>query len=164
MNREPHLLALEPPRYHASRLLEAVILARAPAHYATPDAPSTLEDLRTAWANRGARGLPVFDGGCERTIYSSPAVNHAFRAWHDSIHVEHGFTFDGRGEFCAACVHWDELTAAGLPFADVYAMHADVWGQFLYADRHDGEFPRDQAAFVAACFARGIERAASGNY
>lgn len=153
-----------PVPYKASVALEALILRLAPPHYATPDAPSTLDALQAAWANQDARGLPVFDGGCDHTIYSSPDVNYAFRAWHDSIHVQGGYGFDGRGEECAMWRQCAQLLEAGLPTSDWFALYFDVWGQFLYSNAHGGEFPADQAAFVGACFAYGMRAAVHQTY
>lgn len=148
--------------YKASPSLEAFILASAPAHYATPDAPSTFEALRAAADACEASGspLPVWDGGCDRTIYSRPEVNHAFRAWHDKLHLQHGAAFDATGEMALACAHVEAARRAGLSERDCFALFADVWGQFVYAFHHGGDFPNDQAAFVAACFSIGIDRAA----
>lgn len=156
--RETLMIAIQ---YHASPALEAFILASAPKHYATPAAPSTLDDILAALALNDPRGFPVFDGGCDHTIYSSPAVNHAFRAWHDSIHAARGLGFTTMGEHCVAQYHWRLAVEAGLPMGDVFALWADSWGQVAYANQHHGKFPADQSAFVAACFHFGIDYAAT---
>jgi len=148
--------------YRASAALEAFILANAPTHHACPDAPSTFEALKAVY--RPGESLPVFDGGCDHTIYSAPAVNHAFRAWHDKTHVENGYGFDDSGEASVAVVHHLQAIAAGLSREDVRALWFDTRGQSLYAAEHGGEFPTDQSAFVAACFRDGIETAIHGNY
>lgn len=148
-----------PAPYRASRALESFVLASAPAHYATPNAPSTLADLQ-AWKAQAQPGepIPVFDGGCDRTIFSSPAVNHAFRAWHDSLHLEHGFGFDKPGEYGIAGLHAELAAAAGLDAFDQRALLFEVFGQFNYAEVF-GEFPTDQALFVGRCFGLGIRGA-----
>lgn len=66
--------------FAASPALEAFILSRAPAHCATSRATHTLAQLHNAAAicARTRAPLPVYDGGCENTIYSTPAVNHVF--------------------------------------------------------------------------------------
>ena len=167
------MLAVLKP-YRASRELEAFIVARAPAHHATPDAPSTYAELR-AWgasakrADAGAgiigtwprASLPVFDGGCDRTIYSRAPVNHAFRAWHDALHLMTGAKFDAACERTVSDAGVNAARAAGLSQVDCDALAFDVWGQFLFADCHGGEFPADQSLFVAACFAYGMETAAA---
>lgn len=149
-------------RYKASAALEAFIVTSAPPHYATPDAPSTFAELTAAHAKGGP--LPVFDGGCDRTIYSTPAVNHAFRAWHDSLHVTLAAQFDEDGEWSVAAAQFSAAHCAGLPRGDCDALLFDAWGQVLYARQHAGNFPTDQAAFVAACFAHGIDAAARMNF
>ena len=63
-----------------------------------PDAPSTYRALK-AHLDAGKR-LVVYDGGSEGTIYVTPAVNHAFRAWHDFSHWTGKHDFSVRGE-CA---------------------------------------------------------------
>lgn len=150
---------LAPVRYSASAELEAFILASAPPHFPTPDAPSDFAALQ-AWAAAQAPGepMPVFDGGCEATIFSSPAVNHAFRAWHDSLHLAHGLGFDKAGEYGTAGLHAEAAAAAGLSPEDQRALIFEVVGQFEYAAVR-GEFPADQALFIARCFAHGIRGA-----
>lgn len=145
-------------RYAASQALESFILASAPPHYATPDAPDTLDKLRAAAALGGP--LPVFDGGCDETIYSRPEVNHAFRAWHDSLHLLHGAAFDLEGERALALEHDRLAEVAGLGLEDRQALWCDLWGQAVYAANHDGAFPEDQAAFVFAAMRDGIAAAA----
>jgi hypothetical protein len=147
-------------RYSASPALEAFILASAPPHFPTPDAPSSLAALQSwADAQRPGEPMPVFDGGCALTIFSSPQVNHAFRAWHDSLHLAHGLTFDKAGEYGLAGLHVEAAAAAGLSAEDQRALLFEVLGQFEYAAANGGEFPTDQAAFVARCFAHGIRGA-----
>jgi hypothetical protein len=142
-------------RYAASPALERAILAYAPPHAAVPDAPDTLQALQRAWAEHVGNGapFPVWDGGCEHTIYSSPSVNHAFRAWHDTLHVALGAELDDEGErrVCGASILILRGTA-GIVLDDLRAIRFEIVGQLDYAARHGGQFPDDQAAFVAACF------------
>lgn len=158
----PALLSLaqcppRPKRYAASPELVAYVLRVAPPHYPTPNAPSDYQSL--VIARKVCERLPVFDGGCEATIYPSPAVNHAFRAWHDAIHLTLCAGFDAPGELAVAREHERQARAAGLSELDVCTLFFDTWGQFRYAEMHGGAFPTDQAAFVAACFARGMSAA-----
>src|SRR5258705_7260352 len=64
------------------------------------EAPDTYEKLK-AHLDAGKR-LVVFSGGSARTIYADPAVNHAFRAWHDWCHYtgRHDLTFQGEIGVC----------------------------------------------------------------
>lgn len=142
-------------RYTASPALEAAILSLAPPHVAVPDAPETLLDLQLAWNAYliDDAPFPVWDGGCERTIYSSPTVNHAFRAWHDMLHVAFGAELNDEGEriVCAESI-MILARQAGIVLDDLRAIRFEIVGQLDYAARHDGQFPDDQAAFIAACF------------
>lgn len=137
------------------RILDTAILHMAarkfPQGYSvSPDAPDTLEKL-SALLDAGNR-MVVFDGGCERTIYSSPEVNHAFRAWHDWHHWRHHLAFDAAGE-ARACMYQQQ------DLRDVYGdnhmtrqwcaiLDAEINGQLAYAEKHGGNFPVDQLAFV----------------
>ena len=64
------------------------------------DAPDTYEKLK-AHLDAGNRML-VYGGGSQHTIYADPAVNHAFRAWHDWTHWtgQHDLTFKGEIAVC----------------------------------------------------------------
>jgi hypothetical protein len=44
-------------------------------------APDTYEKLKAHLDAR--KRLVVYGGGSEHTIYGDPAINYAFRAWHD---------------------------------------------------------------------------------
>lgn len=138
----------------------AIVRALAPKHYPTSDAPSTLESLLAAWDEQSDRGLPVWDGASDATIYEDDATNFAFRAWHDMLHVAHQAPFNGKGEREVALKQCRMARNAGMKDRDIDALFFDVWGQFVYSELHDGEFPEDQALFVAACFEYGIDTAA----
>lgn len=139
----------------ASADLERFILRDAPAHYATESAPHTFATLRAAYAETTARGLPlpVYSGGCDRTIYSSPAINHAARAWHDATHVQLAAEFTPEGELRVAIHTARRVLECGLSYRDAALVFADVWGQVCYAAAHGGDFPADQAAFIGAWMA-----------
>lgn len=67
-------------------------------------APDNLKDLKALWSNCARFGYSVIvsDLHCDRTIFSGPAANMAFRAWHDYRHITENAEFDDAGE---ACVH-----------------------------------------------------------
>lgn len=141
--------------------LDAVVLAAArracpqgwrPAY----DAPGTFEELCAAW--RAGGPLPVFDGGCERAIYGSPAVSHAFRAWHDATHVALGADFTVAGEIRTAREQVRQARALGASRAVRRALWVDTFGQVAWYARGGG-FVRDQAGFVAMVLERGLRRA-----
>lgn len=140
--------------------LEALALRLAPPHYPTPDAPNGAAELH-AWAATHVPGvdpMPVYDGGCDRSIYSSPAGNHAFRAWHDLAHLSLGAGFDAAGELMVAVYHVEIARAHGLSDLACRALWADTWGQFRYGQVHGLDvFVDDQRTFVLDCLAFGIE-------
>ena len=150
-------------RYRASRALQAFILSRA-GDYVAVDRDTLPEVQAMIDLNYEPDMMPVWSGGCERTIYSAPAVNHAFRAWHDRLHIRLGAAFNADGEFRVACAHVAEARKAGLSDADCCALWADVWGQFRYAETHGGEFPANQDIFVAAVFRRCLDAAITATY
>ena len=146
----------------ASKELEAFIIEQAPSHYATADAPADWHALKVwyeLWNIRLANGecyvIPVFDGGCEDTIYSSPRVNHAFRAWHDSLHLILDEDFSLHGEREVAARHVLAAERAGLSWRDKEMLWADTYGQRAYYQQ-TGEYVKDQAAFVGACMEMGL--------
>ena len=63
-------------------------------------APDNLRDLKALWENCARIGGPVIvsDQHCDRTVFSGPAANMAFRAWHDYRHITEGAEFDDAGE------------------------------------------------------------------
>lgn len=63
-------------------------------------APDNLRDLQALWGNCARIGGPVIvsDQHCERTVFSGPAANMAFRAWHDYRHITENAEFDDAGE------------------------------------------------------------------
>lgn len=63
-------------------------------------APDNLRDLKALWANcaRFGNAVIVSDLHCDRTIFSGPAANMAFRAWHDYRHITENAEFDDAGE------------------------------------------------------------------
>lgn len=136
----------------ASYTLERTILKNAPRHHATPDAPNTWKDLRAWWEAKGRHGesMPVFDGGCDQTIYSQPYINHAFRAWHDKIHLENNLNFSQTGEAQTAFIHM----AACDNETDALTIFADVYGQVLYYQK-TGQFVENQAEFVGQFIKQG---------
>jgi hypothetical protein len=140
-------------RYKASATLESFIRQSAGSFYTSPDAPQTWDSLR---AYQPTDALPIWDGGCAQTIYSSPVINYAFRAWHDRIHIALGAPFNRAGERAVAREHLRQANRVRLPIGDLRALWADVWGQFLYSENHAGEFPTDQSAFVTAALTLGI--------
>ena len=100
--------ALDPEFDRAILQLTAELL---PGGFAVADeAPSTLEDL-CAWLDSGAL-LTVWSGASDYTIYGSPEVNAAFRAWHDFVHYQQRSPFTLAGEAAVAWSQAEQLRAA----------------------------------------------------
>lgn len=119
-----------------------------------PDAPETFEGLKDHFARTGR--IVVSSLHSDRTIYGSAAVNYAFRAWHDWVHVACDFPLTLEGERDVAFVQIDQLTL----YADNQAQ-AEHWARIIFAEvdgqaqyfAQTGAFPLDQVAFVSAYLA-----------
>ena len=117
----------------------------------SPDAPGTYKGLK-AHLDAGKR-LVVYDGGCEGTIYADPAVNHAFRAWHDWSHWKGDHDFSLQGECCVFDMQPRHLlyvygdTEQTLRWIDI--LRAEVIGQRVYYGRHK-RYVEDQRGFIEA--------------
>jgi hypothetical protein len=115
------------------------------------DAPDTYEKLKSH-LDAGKR-LVVFAGGSQHTIYADPAVNHAFRAWHDWTHWtgQHELTFQGELAVCdAQRKHLIELLS-DTPQTRYWSeiINAEIIGQATFFEYHK-RFPDDQRGFVEA--------------
>jgi hypothetical protein len=106
---------------------------------------------------RACEPFPVYDGGCERTIYDIPAANYAFRFWHDSIHWTHGYGVGLADELRIADVHHAHAVRAfGVDSLEALIQRVDVAEQARFYSV-TGEFVQDQKAFVWACVTRDID-------
>lgn len=115
------------------------------------DAPDTYEKL-TAHLDARKR-LVVYGGGSQHTIYGDPAVNHAFRAWHDWTHWtgQHDLTFPGELAVCADQRQQLIELFGDTPQIDRWAeiINAEIIGQATFFEYHK-RFPVDQRGFVEA--------------
>ncbi len=141
----------------ASEALCAFVRKQAPPHYATPDAPDNWDALQRVYRRRGNRAinLPVFDGGCEQTIYPDAATNHAFRAWHDSIYLANGYSFSRADEIKVGLIHMQQARRAGLCKADQDMLVADTIGQIEYYHKF-GRYVVNQSKFVSDVLSLGL--------
>ena len=108
-----------------------------------PDAPDCLADH--VWKRDGFLFVPVWTGASVDTIWSAPAVNYAFRAWHDSRHLTLGAGFDLESER-ALCVDAVRQIDGERERA---LLAGEVGGQVEFFFAH-GRFPVAQRAFVDA--------------
>ena len=117
------------------------------------DAPETFEDAKAYHALTGR--VCVWSGASDNTIYASPFVNYAFRAWHDWRHICFGNDFTLSGERATMRDQQrdiDALWASGFLSANEREvcraiLEAEIIGQAMYKDKH-GDFPNDQRQFV----------------
>jgi len=100
-------------------------------------APDTYDKLR---GNAGI--LTVWDGASDNTIYADPAINWAFRAWHDKVHLKYDLDFSIESELILA-----KLAASQFDGKIADIVYAEVGGLVEYF-RDNGRFPTDQAKFV----------------
>ena len=119
--------------------LNSRILKLAPKHSVSDHAPCsmvTLADSRTS-------GLVVWSGASDSTIYGDRAINWAFRAWHDSLHLALNADFSMQGEKLVA------LEQCRLIGSDAMAkiIMGEVVGQVEYLNKY-GHFPTDQFVFM----------------
>lgn len=139
--------------YQASPALEAFILASAPPFVLDANGPTSWDELR---AVRDVSPLPINPQSAEGSIYSSVAVNLAFRAWHDSLHLALNAGFDHAGEHAVALEHQNQARRAeGLSGEDLRALWADTWLTFRHQERY-GYFPANPRTFVADCLSREV--------
>lgn len=122
------------------------------------DVGYTVGELTVQWG--AEQTLRVSGANSESTIFDSRLANSAMRAWHDLTHVLTGFgyTFDDEIHVAQAqrraFRNWLEQTKRGTPSAQDDALAVlwfDTAGQNMHHMRHGG-FPRNQRAFVWACF------------
>lgn len=116
----------------------------------TEDAPETYTDLLLAWKRSilNREPLPVYSGASEGTIYTSPAVNWAFRFWHDVIHCQLRADFSEEGEKRTARAQLKTVADRfGADSLEYRLLEADTIGQVEYFAQHGG-FVADQLAFV----------------
>lgn len=117
-------------------------------------APNSLEELR-AMETRLNGACEVWDGASEGTIWGEPAVNYAFRAWHDAVHLKTGAAFTLAGEIAVAHAQIAEIfrlyrREKALASALAFAVAAEVIGQASYFEKN-GQFPDDQIYFARFC-------------
>jgi len=118
--------------------LNRLILKLAPKHTALDVAPDTFEKLMSS----KTQGLVVWSGASDATIYGDASVNHAFRAWHDSIHIAKSLPFTLEGETLVAL---EQARIIGGRYSDI--IMAEIYGQAEYFQTH-GEFPTNQVEFM----------------
>lgn len=85
------------PRFN--EMVQHAVNQLMPDGFDVTDNPSdcdTLDKVRRWYETTGR--IVVWTGESEQTIFGAPQVNHAFRAWHDYVHVLFGLPFTRNGE------------------------------------------------------------------
>lgn len=147
-----HLPAMYPRLNSAVEVVMAYLL---PNGFDTTDIPElcdTYDKLRAHYMSTGR--IRVWTGASDRTIFGDPAVNHAFRAWHDLGHImlQAPFTPEGEEEVCALQMRQLARIMHGGRSGDeikfmCHMLSAEVNGQIAY-EKLTGQFPEDQRAFM----------------
>lgn len=124
-----------------------------------PVAPATFPQLRFAFRRSQSSGepLPVSNLFCDRTVFDTPAVNIAFRFWHDTAHCRLGYSFELPDEWELAMWHLDELQRGFPPESDEHQLlRLDLLGQIILLGVA-GRFPFDQRDFTTTCGVFGLD-------
>ena len=111
---------------------------------ATANAPSTYKAVKAMFDSGITPNNPVlvYNGGSEDTIYSSPDLNFAFRAWHDRVHWENGLNFSVTDEIIVGMEQARKIDNN----MGICIMFADTAGQRVYYHKY-GEFVSNQREF-----------------
>lgn len=121
-------------------------------HVAIEHAPNSYAALCLMWEQCKefpGIGFHVWNGGSDATVYTTPAANHAFRFWHDILHVTKGLQFDTMDEIEIGIMQTKAVQAEfGKDSLEAKIMLADTVGQSLYAQMNNGEFPDNQVSYV----------------
>jgi hypothetical protein len=104
-------------------------------------APGTYQEL----LSQSTASMVVWAGASDFTIFGDAAVNHAFRAWHDTLHISMGAKFTLEGERIVALEQARILSAYGDTYGDIVMI--EVVNQAEYFQK-TGNFPIDQKTFT----------------
>ena len=141
---------------------EAQSIARTGAvgwFFTSAKAPSTFEQLKAVYAHSAKNKLylPIYDGACENTIYTSPYHNHCFRFWHDIAHIQLDLDFSFEGEADVARYHCDRVAMVfGMDSLEFKLMHIDTFVQLIYHDK-TGKFVDNQLEFALNLLKKDLE-------
>ena len=130
--------------------LQSLILELAPRHEARARVPILSAGNRSEHiAIAGDGSLLIWEGASDATIYRDARVNHAFRAWHDAMHIAGnlGFTLADEIAACELQIRDARLRYPQIPSSVIALIRAEVIGQAQYFEAH-GEFPLDQKQFI----------------
>jgi hypothetical protein len=123
------------------------------------DAPDKYSVLREHYEQvlRVGGPLHVSSYNSGNVIFTSPAVNHAFRFWHDMHHVKLGLSFKFVDEIELALWHLAQVQVAGFSKGSLERRLLEIYtlGQnYLYSAARC--HPSDQLRFVQRCLELGL--------
>jgi hypothetical protein len=137
------------PEFNAFVLRMAESIPYDPA----PGYTASFEGMRATYRATGR--IPINTDFSEGTIFGDPAINWAFRAWHDWAHIRGNYDFTEEGEKHAAELQKRDVNGAVM---GGYILPSQGWrfrrlidcevnGQVQYQLAHNA-FPSDQMAFA----------------
>jgi len=103
----------------------------------------SFEEFKAEFKSSGV--MPISNEHCENNIFGDIETNIAFRAWHDSIHLElnEGFEY-----FSEAIVAFKQMNELPLDWVfERNLIYCEVIGQAAY-HRNTGNFVEDQREFT----------------
>lgn len=140
------------PRFN--EMVQLAVATLLPYGYDVTDNPSECDtaDKVRRWYEATGR-IMVWAGESDNTIFGAPHVNHAFRAWHDYVHVVFGLPFTVDGEHLVMKIQQRQVLTLGAGFTDAERalfcklLECEIDAQIQHYVTH-GEFVRDQRAFA----------------
>lgn len=132
---------------------QLTILKLAPNHIASLESPTTYEAVKQQ-AESGV--YHVFSGGSTDTIFSSRKVQYAYRAWHDSIHIENEIDFSMESELQVAKLQEEIALSNGVNPRDAMLLRYDLECHIKYYYAK-GQHPDLQLDLIRDCMRDGIE-------
>ena len=134
--------------------MRKIVFAKLKIKYTVTDSEEygTLEAI-TNYSNDNEGRLMIWKGASDETIFSRPAYNWMFRAWHDHHHVKRQYAFNEQGEYDVFKEQVKDVDTYIRPLDEALAdymimlLDAEVNGQ-VQAFLKDGAFISDQKQFA----------------
>lgn len=141
------------PRFN--EMVQVAVDALMPDGFDTTDDPTvcdTLDKVKRHYRKTGR--IVVWTGESDNTVFGDPQVNHAFRAWHDYVHVNFDLPFTEAGEHTVMQIQQRQVdTLGGYAFTAQEKklfwdlLECEIDGQIKEFVR-TGDFVKDQRAFA----------------
>lgn len=129
---------------------EGWILSIAPPHVRSMKSPQTFEDVKEYFDKNGK--YHVFEGGAklDETVFNTWEARWAYRAWHDSIHVQFDIPFEKKNELAVARIQESIALDYGISKRDAKILRLDLEAHIHYYYT-TGEHPERQVRLIADC-------------